>query len=372
MKKVVYSRKILLVLVMLFWVGWIDSGGTCQVAAETIQQTDEDSGEETKEDADQDTRKASENQPGKTSKKSQSKKGSLPVGRHLFLEQGEEDLFLVNEDGKKQSGWYLWSGKTYWKLGKIKDIGLYRRKKFHLIYADAQGRIPQDSEVCGVPFDAEGSAAGAQGIYRIRGKYYLIFQGRLQTTDITQKKVTYYMNLDGTLAYYRRRGKCFDPSGKPMDARMRSEAQTRQQARKVLRVILRKSMTRKQKLEACFQWVVDHYGYDEKRCRGNKGWTSESGYQLLRYGNGDCRVLSAGLAFLASELGFRDVYICQDSRNRFSGSHCWTEINGKCFDPLFYNSPRPRRRMRVFCGSTPEQYHSKTHCVANQKFKPGD
>ncbi len=370
MKKSVNGRRILLVFVLLFWLGWLGPNGMCQ-AAETEQQTDEDSGKNAEED-DQDTHKASENKSGKTSKKLHSKKGGLPVGQRLFLEQGVEDTFLVNEDGRKQTGWYLRSGKTYWKLGKIKDIGLYKRKEFYLIYADAQGRIPQDAEVCGVPFDGEGSAIGAQGIYRIRGKYYLFCQGRLQTTDITQKKVTYYINLDGTLAYYSRRRKCFDPSGKPLNTKMSSEAQTRQQARKVLRVISRKSMTRKQKLETCFQWVVDHYGYDEKRCRGNKGWTSESGYQLLRYGNGDCRVLAAGLAFLASELGFRDVYICQDTPNRFSGSHCWTEVNGKCFDPLFYNSSRPRRGMRVFCGSTPEQYHSKTHCFANQKFKPGD
>lgn len=327
MRKSIYGRRLLLVLALFFWLGWGSSGRTCQ-AAET--------------------------------------------GQSLFLEQEEEDLLLVDEDGEEQAGWHLRSGKTYWKLGQIKDIGLYKHKKFQLVYADTQGRIPQDSEVCGVPFDAEGSTAEARGIYRIRGKYYLLYRGKLQTTDITRKKTTYYINLDGSVAYYSRHGKAFYPSGKRMNAKMRSEAQTRQQARKVLRIISRKSMTRKQKLEKSFQWVVDHYGYDEKRCRGNQGWTSESGYQLLRYGYGDCRVLAAGFAFLASELGFEEVYICQDSVNRFSGSHCWTEVDGKCFDPLFYNSPRPRRGMRVFCGSTPEQYHSKTHCTANQKFKPGD
>lgn len=308
---------------------------------------------------------------GESSVKASCKNKYLPAARKLSLEQVEEETYLLDEDGEPQSGWYLRSGEDYWKLGSIPDIGLYKNKKFWVLYANQKGKIPKDSEVCGVPFDTVGSPSEARGIYRIRGKYYLILQGRLQTTDITRKKDKYYINLDGTVAYYSRCGKRFQPSGKKMNSLGNSESRTRQQARKVIRVITKKSMTQKQKLQACFQWVVDHYGYYEKTCNGKKGWTSKSGYQLLRYGSGDCRVLAAGFAFLASELGYQDVSICQDSVGRFSGSHCWTQVDGKCFDPLFYNSNRPRRGMDVFCGSTPERYRSKTHCIANQKFRPG-
>ena len=315
--------------------------------------------------------KKSTGKSGKQAAKGSNKNNFLPAAKKLSLEQIEEETYLIDEDGEPQSGWFLRSGEDYWKLGNIQDIGLYKNKKFCILYANGKGKIPKDSEICGVPFDSEGLPSEAQGIYRIRGKYYLILQGRLQTTDITWKKDKYYINLDGTVAYYSRRSKYFQPSGKKMSSLKSSEARTRQQARKVIRVITKKSMTRKQKLETCFQWVVDHYGYYEKTCNGKKGWTSVSGYQLLRHGSGDCRVLAAGFAFLASELGYQDVAICQDSVNRFSGCHCWAQVDGKCFDPLFYNSNRPRRRMAVFCGSTPEQYRSKTHCIANQKFRPG-
>lgn len=315
--------------------------------------------------------KKSAGKSGKQVAKGSRKNNFLPASRKLFLEQIEEETYLVDEDGEPQSGWFLRSGEDYWKLGSIQDIGLYKNKKFWIIYANGKGKIPKDSEVCGVPLDSEGTPSETKGIYRIRGKYYLILQGRLQTTDITLKKDKYYINLDGTVAYYSQRGKYFQPSGKKMNSLGSSEAHTRQQARKVIRVITKKSMTRKQKLETCFQWVVEHYGYYEKTCNGKKGWTSESAYQLLRHGSGDCRVLAAGFAFLASELGYQDVTICQDSVDRFSGCHCWAQVDGKCFDPLFYNSNRPRRRMAVFCGSTPEQYRNKTHCIANQKFKPG-
>lgn len=325
----------------------------------------------TKQKTNKNSKKKSTGKSGESSVKGSCKNKYLPAASKLSLEQVEEETYLLNEDGEPQSGWYLRSGEDYWKLGSITDIGLYKNKKFWVLYANRKGKIPKDSEVCGVPFDTVGSPSEAQGIYRIRGKYYLILQGRLQTTDIIRKKDKYYINLDGTVAYYSRRGKCFQPSGEKMNSLRSSESRTRQQARKVIRVITRKSMTQKQKLQACFQWVVDHYGYYEKTCNGKKGWTSKSGYQLLRYGSGDCRVLAAGFAFLASELGYQDVSICQDSVGRFSGSHCWTQVDGKCFDPLFYNSNRPRRRMDVFCGSTPDQYRSKTHCIANQKFRPG-
>lgn len=411
MGKIKYGRTFLLLLSVLFSLGWGEYRGRCPVSATVTGQkndgnssnssetegkagtgsgasantgekagTDRETSAKTKEKAGTDrgtsakTKEKAGTDNGKAkqqSTKSANNQGSLPAGRKLLIQQIGEEKYLVNQKGKKQTGWYLWSGKNYWKLGRIRDIGLYKTKKFQILYADIEGKIPVDSQVCGVPFDSEGSPSETEGVYHIQGKYYLILQGRLQTTDITLQKDKYYINLDGSVAYYSRRGKCFQPSGKKMNSLKSSEARTRQQARKVIRVITRKSMTRKQKLETCFQWVVDHYGYYEKKCDGKKGWTSESGYQLLRHGSGDCRVLAAGFAFLASELGYQEVSICQDSANRFSGSHCWTQVNGKCYDPLFYNSPRPRRAMKVFCGSTPEQYHSKTHCIANQQFRPG-
>lgn len=414
-----HGRRLLMILSLFFLLGWEERVGSPLVSAvetgqETIgnnedttgagsevnddetdswdpeEETDRSTSSEEEQESDTDSGKksgkkqktngkksgkkknTSQNRGKKSTEKQKAGKNNLPqAAKKLSLEQLEEETYLVDEDGEPQSGWFIRSGEDYWKLGSIQDIGLYKNKRFWVLYANQKGKIPKDSEICGVPFDSEGSPSEAQGIYRIRGKYYLILQGRLQTTDITWKKDKYYINLDGTVAYYSQRSKYFQPSGKKMGSLKSTEARTRQQARKVIRVITKKSMTQKQKLETCFQWVVDHYGYYEKTCNGKKGWTSESGYQLLRYGSGDCRVLAAGFAFLASELGYRDVTICQDSVDRFSGCHCWAQVDGKCFDPLFYNSNRPHRRMAVFCGSTPEQYRSKTHCIANQKFRPG-
>ena len=46
-------------------------------------------------------------------------------------------------------------------------------------------------------------------------------------------------------------------------------------------------------------------------------------------------------------------------------------INGRYYDPLFYNTKKPQRYMAVFNGSTPEAYAKKTHCHVSQKFRPG-
>ena len=78
------------------------------------------------------------------------------------------------------------------------------------------------------------------------------------------------------------------------------------------------------------------------------------------------------LLFLASELGYKRVVIAQDTSDRFSGTHVWAVVNGKCYDPLFYNTAKPKRYLPVFKGSTQKQYTDKTHCTVNGKFRPGD
>lgn len=190
--------------------------------------------------------------------------------------------------------------------------------------------------------------------------------------SVIQAKTEYHFNLDGTIAYFTKGEKYYAASGKRLNDIQKKNVITREHARTIIKKCTKKGMTEKEKLLACFKWIVKNYYYTEYSCDGKKGWTSEAGDAMLVKNNGDCRTLAAGFAFLASELGYEDVYICQDSKNKFSGSHCWTQVDGKCYDPLFYNSRRPKRYMDVFCGSSTKAYYNKTHCTANQKFAPGE
>lgn len=295
------------------------------------------------------------------------------AGSTYHILEKADRLYMKDKNEKNTSGWFIKVGEDYRRLGSVEDLGIYKRKKFKILFADDNGRIATDKTIREeFPFNENGVLVQISGLYHIRGNYYFIKNGKLQTQDGKYGKVKYYIRLNGTVYSYKEEGEMYSPAGDKLSYTSRRDIRARLCARDIITKITKKSMSKKEKLQACFQWVVHNYSYVEVGCRGEKGWTSKSGLLMLQRGIGDCRVLAVGFAYLASELGYEDTYFCQDSKNVFSGSHCWTSVNGKYYDPLFYNSKRPERYMAVFNGSTPEAYREKTHCTASQKFKPGE
>ena len=307
-----------------------------------------------------------------TNAKADSKQASADSLQYYHIQKKHDRFYLKNENGTPGQGWYVKFNAGYRSLSSLKDIKLFRKHSFRLVHAGKKGRLKLDEDTENFYFDERGYLADSTGLFKLRGHYYFLKDGMLQTKDTTYRKKTYYMNLNGTVAGYQKGTRLFSTNGKKMSAIAKRDFQTRGYAREIIHSTVNTSMNENEKLQACFQWVVKHYSYAEVPCNGEKGWTSKSGETMLRRGIGDCRGLAVGFAYLASELGFKETYLCQDSKNVFSGSHCWTSVNGKYYDPLFYNSKRPTRYLAVFNGSTPEAYHQKTHCSASQKFKPGD
>ncbi len=283
----------------------------------------------------------------------------------------DEDMYLKNRKGKRMSGWFMKLEDRYKKLGSVTDLGNYKKKKFPVIYADEDGKIAADTQIRDFIFNKKGQLAKLTGSYRIKGKYYFFRNGKLWTSDIKYKKAKYYINLDGTVHAYLKKGKFYSPSGKKLKKYQIRHLHTTLYAREIIKQITTPDMTKKEKLQKCFKWVVKNYSYVETVCDGKKGWTAKSGAYMLKRGIGDCRALAMGFVYLADGIGYKNSYLCQDCKNRFSGSHCWAMINGRYYDPLFYNTKKPQRYMAVFNGSTPEAYAKKTHCHVSQKFRPG-
>lgn len=50
---------------------------------------------------------------------------------------------------------------------------------------------------------------------------------------------------------------------------------------------------------------------------------------------GDCHADGCAFAYLARAIGYKDVYACLDVGPKGTNGHCWTEIGGKVYDPLF-------------------------------------
>ncbi len=237
-----------------------------------------------------------------------------------------------------------WKGNKYYKNGKYltgmqKISGKYYyfgskgNKKTSYWYTDEKGRTYY--------FNKKG--VRVSGIKKISGKYYYFRSNGAQlTSDKKIDGVTYYVDLDGYLEAYAKTNKAgnirfYTPDGTKMTKAQRRVMETLQDAEDIVSEVTTKSDTKSQKLEKCFRWVMSHPYRDYKHFSST--WYCDYAEDHFQRHGGDCRGDACAFAFLAKALGYEKVYVIADGRsNPPSGCHCWCEINGKVYDPLFAES----------------------------------
>ena len=89
------------------------------------------------------------------------------------------------------------------------------------------------------------------------------------------------------------------------------------------------SMTREQKLKACFDYVKGAYIEKNPRIPHYLGmdWPLVYADDMLIRGVGNCCSYGSTFAFMAKAIGYTEVYCCN------SGGHGWAEIDGLVYDP---------------------------------------
>ena len=89
------------------------------------------------------------------------------------------------------------------------------------------------------------------------------------------------------------------------------------------------SMTKQQKLRACFDYVKREYGECNPRSPHYLGadWPILYANDMFIDGRGNCFSYAAAFAFMAKAIGYEEVYCCN------STGHGWAEIDGKVYDP---------------------------------------
>ncbi len=186
------------------------------------------------------------------------------------------------------------------------------------------------------------------GVQRIQRKYYYFAKnGALKKGIVITSKYIYYGDGNGVLsAMEKRKGKpssfqgqrvkCFYyPNGKKMPVVEAYEFQTLQIAKAIIRQITRPEMTQAQKLKICFDWVISKV-YETPRTFSNfPGWPALFANDHFLRGRGNCFSDGAAFAYLAKALGYENVYVCVDSDGNNPNGHCWAEIDGLAYDPLF-------------------------------------
>ena len=89
------------------------------------------------------------------------------------------------------------------------------------------------------------------------------------------------------------------------------------------------------KIYKCFKYI-EKCGYNQyrkyKEVEGNPNWDVIFANDIFDHELGCCVSESCAFAYLVKECGIKNVSICCDT------SHCWIDIAGKLYDPLFAES----------------------------------
>ena len=119
-------------------------------------------------------------------------------------------------------------------------------------------------------------------------------------------------------------------NGKPMEGMSPESLATLQRAQAVVASITNSSMTKKQKLRTCFEFVKTYQGMARPRIPNYTGMDWPVVYandMFLNDGKGNCFSYAAAFAYMAKAIGYEEVYCCS------SGGHGWAEIGGLIYDP---------------------------------------
>ena len=208
---------------------------------------------------------------------------------------------------------YYFSPKGFMKTGWIK----YNNKKYY--------------------FDSNGIRYS--GVKKISGKYYYFSdKGVLRTKTVKVGNTIYYCTEKGILEAWKKGKTIYYPNGKKMNSTKAYEYETLQRAKDVVSKITKPSMSKSEKFETCFRWVMYQHYYDTRRIFYNQtAWPAlyANDYLILSGKGGDCFSDACSFAYLAKALGYKNVYVCVDTTATDGSGHCWAEIGGRVYDPLF-------------------------------------
>ncbi len=101
-------------------------------------------------------------------------------------------------------------------------------------------------------------------------------------------------------------------------------------ANKLVEAATKPTMTKAQKLRACFNYLIKNYKYKgSPKFNKTSNWAVDNAASLFTKKHGACYEFGAAFAFIANAVGYQNCYAVS------SGGHGWAEVNGKVYDPTW-------------------------------------
>lgn len=167
------------------------------------------------------------------------------------------------------------------------------------------------------------------GLTKVDGKsYFLNADGTMTKGWLAIGDGIYFFKEDGTMAANEAIGQYeFARDGKLITATNPvSEVATLVSG--VISSVTTQNMTADQKLQACYQYMLDHCSYKRTYDTPSGDWTGTYATEILSTGQGNCYRYAAAFAYLAKGLGFESRVITGQISARKGGTtpHAWTEV----------------------------------------------
>ena len=170
--------------------------------------------------------------------------------------------------------------------------------------------------------------------------YYVNKHGRPIPGWHVVKKKLYYVKKSGAL----KRGQKYQGITLTEDGSAKAGKLTTYQKKvsKVVDSITDESMSKSQKLRACWKYITSKSRFRYRLTDPNmkkKWWDKQSAYEILSRQSGDCYNFACAFAAMANDIGYTSYVVF----GRVSGSrdhaadgltrHAWVEIGGDYYDP---------------------------------------
>lgn len=289
----------------------------------------------------------------------------LPNGKKMFVREGKpvkglqsikKNTYCFDADGYLLvNDWFKKGNKTYHtdKNGIIIKNRLATIQK-KVYYFNSKGYLHKGWKTFKNGKSYFGTnGARVTGLKKIGKKYYYFnSKGIMKTGTVKVKTNTYYLNAKGELEARQKGSKYYYPGGKPMSSVDANDFATLQAAKGIVNKITSKNMSKAQKLQTCFNWVIKKPYVNRRSFVNVKGWPAVYANDHFKLGGGNCFADGAAFAYLAKALGYTNVYVCVDSKGPARG-HAWAEVNGLVYDPLFAEAKSYSRNYGVRYGVYP-------------------
>lgn len=270
--------------------------------------------------------------------------GEMLTGRQVM----EDGIYYFSpETGKMLVGWQEIDGeRRYFSPGSGRMVVGWQKiggKRYYLSKDTGEAVTgPQEIDGTYYIFKSNGQLAESKGIRLVtvgNKRYCADKNGEAAAGWQLIAKKLYYVTRTGKVksntAY---QGITFNSKGA---AKNDANSRLKIKAMQTFAAITNDSMTKSQKLDACWSYVVGgQFRYAVKYPDLNvSGWQRQAAYDMLSAHSGNCYGFACVFAALAEEAGYKPYVICgrvHGSRDRAVDGytrHAWVRINGRYYDP---------------------------------------